>query len=98
MVSIADTNEYFRRSREWHPLDSEGVARSVAESDHSIVFPPRETDGRVEVFGYHPKLKAWVVAVVIPVGGSKRNILHNGFVEWNHKEEIRERTKQRGRR
>lgn len=96
MVSIGDTNEYFRRSREWHPLVMEEVARSVAESDHSIVFPPRETDGRVEAFGYHPGLKAWVVAIVIPVGGPNRNILHNGYVEWSHKEEIRKRAKRHG--
>lgn len=95
-MEIGETSGYFRRSREWHPLITEEVARSVAGSAHSIVFPPRESDGRVEVFGYYPPLKAWVAVVVIPARRPLRNILHNGYVEWHHKEEIRKRARRHG--
>lgn len=96
MVRVGDTNDYFHRSREWHPLVTEEVARFVAESGHSTTFPPRKTDGRVEIFGYHPKLKARVAVVAIPVGGPDRHVLHNGYAEWNHKEEIRNRARRHG--
>lgn len=92
-MDIGETSGYFHRSREWRPFVAEEAARSVAENRRSIIFPPRQTDGRVEVLGYHAPLKVWVVVIVVPVGGSVRNLLHNGYVEWNHKEEIRKRAR-----
>ncbi|MGH3085727.1 MAG: hypothetical protein ACRDSJ_00235 [Rubrobacteraceae bacterium] len=71
---------------------TEEIARSVAAHRRSVAFPPRRRDGRVEVFGYHPPLGAWVLVIVTP-----GNELFSAYIEWNHKEEIRKRLGQRRR-
>ncbi|CAN5427881.1 hypothetical protein BH20ACT10_BH20ACT10_12190 [soil metagenome] len=90
-MRIERTHTYFHESREKHGMVTEGIARSVAAHKRPLSFPPRRRDGRVEIFGYHPPLGAWVLVIV---SGDE---LFNAYVEWDHKEEIAKRLRQRRR-